>query len=132
GEHALDHGQVGTAGEGGFSGGEDDALDGLVGGGGVKDLLDLVHHLDGEDVHGLVRHVPGDENDAIGVGFDGEVLVGAHDGISSSLKSLFAAHRSQYARAATPRTMISIKISPQLSARRRPTCSSDPSCDEAS
>ncbi len=75
GEHALDHGEIGAAREGRLAGGEDHALDAVVGNGLVEDLLDLVHHFHGEDVHRLVGHVPGDEGNAVCVGLDGEVLV---------------------------------------------------------
>jgi hypothetical protein len=51
-QHLLQHGEVGAAGKRVLAGGDDGALDRLVGGNGLDDRLQLVHHLLGEDVHG--------------------------------------------------------------------------------
>ena len=58
----------------------------------VDDLLEFVHHLFGEDVHRTVRHVPGDQRDAVGVGFDGEVGVG-HGWLFSFFDATFSRPR---------------------------------------
>ena len=71
----LQHGEVGAAGKAVLARGDDRALDRGVAGDLVDDRVELVHHLLGEDVHRAARHVPGDERDAVGVGFDGEIRV---------------------------------------------------------
>ncbi len=72
----LEHGEIGAAGKTLLARGDHRALDGGVGDDGIDDGVEFVHHLDGEDVHGTVRHVPGDQRNAVGVGFSAEVLVG--------------------------------------------------------
>ena len=69
-EHLLQHGEVGAAGKAVLAGGDDRALDRGVAGDLVDDRVQLVHHLFGEDVHRAAGHVPGDERDAVGVGFE--------------------------------------------------------------
>ena len=70
---ALEHGQVGAAGKVVLARGDDAALHGRIGHHGVDDLMQVAHHLFGEDVHRAARHVPGCEGDPVGIDVVAEI-----------------------------------------------------------
>jgi len=70
---ALQHGEVGAAGEIVLAGGDDAALDRRIGRDLLDDLLELVHHAFGDDVHRAAGHVPGRQSDAVGIGLEAEI-----------------------------------------------------------
>ena len=84
---ALEHGEVGAAGEVALAGDDHAALDALVGDDRVDDPLELRHHLHGDDVHRAAGHVPGRERNAVGIDLEAEILGGGHRGTSKE-KSL--------------------------------------------
>ena len=70
--HAGEDVEVHAGGEVGLGAGQDDALDGGVGEGGVDGGVEVGDALVGEDVHRLAGQVPGDGGDAVGVDVGGE------------------------------------------------------------
>jgi hypothetical protein len=70
---ALQHGEVGAAGEIVLAGGDDAALDRRIGRNLLDDLLELVHHPLGDHVHRTAGHVPGRQSDAVGIGLEAEI-----------------------------------------------------------
>ena len=70
--HAGEEVEVHAAGEVGLGAGDDDALDGGVGEGGVDGGVEVGDALLGQDVHRLAGQVPGDGGDAVGVDVGGE------------------------------------------------------------
>jgi hypothetical protein len=72
--HALQHRQVRTRRQRLLAGGDDDALHGGIGGRLLDDLLKLADRRLIQHVHRTAGRVPGDKRDAVGVGFDFEIL----------------------------------------------------------
>ena len=70
--HPGEHVEVHAAGEVGLGRGDDDALHGRVGEGGVDGGVELGDALVGQHVHRPAGQVPGDGGDAVGVGVGGE------------------------------------------------------------
>jgi hypothetical protein len=77
----VQHGDVGAAGKILLGRGDDRALDRRVCRDPLHDRLELVHHPHGEDVHRALRHVPGDECDAVAVEVQAEIV--GHGGVSA-------------------------------------------------
>jgi len=78
------HGKVGACAERGFAGGQHRTFNGVV----TDDLFDNVrqvaHRALAEDVHGAVRHVPGDERNAVAVHFKAKIFV-SHKSLLTAL-----------------------------------------------
>ena len=72
-EHAVEHVEVGAAGEGLLARGDDGAGDRLVRGDPFDDRAEFVHHREVEHVHRPSRHVPGHGGDAVFVDLEAEV-----------------------------------------------------------
>jgi hypothetical protein len=73
--HALKHREVGAGRERLLARGDDDALDGGIGGGLLHDLLEFGNRGLIEHVHRAARDVPCHQRDAVGVGLNLEILV---------------------------------------------------------
>ncbi|MCY1371595.1 hypothetical protein D9M69_587450 [compost metagenome] len=74
-EHAFQHGQVGATGETFLTGCYNNALDLVIARRCIDDGIQFLHRFDGEDVHRLLGHVPGNESNAVGVGFNFEIYI---------------------------------------------------------
>jgi hypothetical protein len=64
GQHFLQHGDIGAAGETVLARGDHRALDRGIRRHLVDDAVQLMHHRLGEDIHRALRHVPGDQRNA--------------------------------------------------------------------
>ena len=74
--HALQHREIGAGAERFLAGGDDDALHGGISGGLLHDRLELIDRGLVQHVHRAAGNVPGDERNAVGVGFELEILEG--------------------------------------------------------
>ena len=79
-EQLFQHGKIRAGPEGLLAGAQNRTLDGIVRLDGLDDGSEFLAHRAVDDVHRPARHVPCDEGDAVGIGFDGEVGVIGHDG----------------------------------------------------
>src|SRR5712691_8571002 len=73
---AFEHGQIGAGGERLLARGDDDALDGSVGGSLLHDLFQFGHRGFVEHVHRTPGNVPRHQRNAVGVGLNLEILEG--------------------------------------------------------
>jgi hypothetical protein len=88
----LQHRQVRAGGEALLAGGEHHALHRRVRGDLVDDYAELLNDVGRDDVHRAARHVPGDERDAVGVGFKTEIgQIHGSDSVLAQTRSMIVA-----------------------------------------
>ena len=74
--HAFEHGEIGAGRKRLLAGGDDNALHPCVGGRLIDDGVEFLDGLGVQHVHRLAGNIPRDERNAVGVGFDFEILEG--------------------------------------------------------
>ena len=92
--HALQHRQVGAAGEAFLARSDDRALDRGVAGDLVDQRIELFDRFRRQHVHRAAGHVPGDQRDAVGVEVEAEILRG-HRGSPKKAYGSGSDHRGE-------------------------------------